>query len=177
MKRRLQYPTPSTLRGGQPSWSDLSLATSYQKQCQAGAALEKHSLCLYASTKLTAKDFAIACHYAALAGTPGGNFSKYVVPPDQATIGNYQRHLDKVLPSGGPVYHVQTPCVLQGRGERVLLPVPTVPLHEALDREFRADAALLARAQAQERPKPRQSAHKLASVCKVSVANEPTRAC
>ena len=134
-KRRRLYPEPSVAHAS--TWDvDEDAEPAMQAQREAGAALLKHLLSLYALCKLTAKDFAIACHYAASAGVPGADFTMYAVPPDQASDGNYQRQLDKVLPTGGPLDYLLVPSTIRGTGARRQLTVPIVPMYEALDREM-----------------------------------------
>ena len=57
---------------------------------EAGAALLRHVLSLYAACKLSAKDLCILCHYIALSGTQGADFSKYALAPDQVGLGGPQ---------------------------------------------------------------------------------------
>ena len=72
----------------------------------AGAKLLKHFLSLYAQSKMSAKDLCVACHFAAVAGTPGAQFDMYALGPDHAS-GHYQRHLDHVLPAPGATYQLE----------------------------------------------------------------------
>eukprot|EP00959_Pyramimonas_sp_CCMP1952_P049368 1031342-Pyramimonas_sp.AAC.1 len=48
--------------------------TSSTAQRKAGSDLLKHLMKLYASCRITAQQFAVACHFASEAGVPGGDF-------------------------------------------------------------------------------------------------------
>ena len=76
----------------------------------AGAKLLKHFLGSYAQSKMSAKDFCVACHFAAVAGTPGAQFDMYALGPDHAS-GHYQRHLDHVLLGPGATYQFEAPAI------------------------------------------------------------------
>ena len=75
----------------------------------AGSSLLELLLGLYPQSKVSAKDFTIACHYANEATIPEGKFALYAVAPGQASDGAYQRRLDTVLPGPSPMYFVNVP--------------------------------------------------------------------
>eukprot|EP00959_Pyramimonas_sp_CCMP1952_P154689 3236308-Pyramimonas_sp.AAC.1 len=96
----------------QPKVSPRAWTATTQAQRDAGSSLLDHLLQLYATCRLTAKDFCLLCHYAAEANVPGGAFSLYGVRPGQTTDGNYQKHLDVVLPKSDAMFiDVPTPVV------------------------------------------------------------------
>ena len=62
--------------------------------------------------------------------------------PEAASTGHYQRHLDKAvfrtdLFEDGVVYDLTLPSCDRFDSGRVLLKVPTIPPHEALDEEVK----------------------------------------
>eukprot|EP00959_Pyramimonas_sp_CCMP1952_P107817 2254436-Pyramimonas_sp.AAC.1 len=79
--------------GGPRHWQHTS-----QSERDAGSQLLTHLLRLYASCRLSAKDFCSLCYFAREARVPGGAFHTYAVSPSQKSEGNYQKHLDTVLP-------------------------------------------------------------------------------
>ncbi len=81
---------------------------------RAGDSLLKAFLALYASQKISAKDFAVLNHWADLAGCPGADFAMYAMEPDMKS-GAYQD-------SSGPLRNVAPS--LSRRGP---LPVPPAP--------------------------------------------------
>jgi hypothetical protein len=89
------------------------------------------------SKAMTAKDFCIICHHAYMAGV-AGDVSMYGVPPDRSSLGDYQKHLDKVLPQAPktPYYFLQLPISRRGGGGRTKRRIPVVPAHEALTDEM-----------------------------------------
>jgi hypothetical protein len=139
-RRRSAYPALPTSTS---SWDATEVESSRAAQRHAGTSLLKHLLGLYAVCKLNAKDFTIACHYAALAHVPGGDFALYALSPDQSSSGNYQKHLDKVLPGSGPLYYVDVPCTIRGRGGQQLQSLPMMPMHEAFAKEIKVSPELL----------------------------------
>ena len=86
-----------------PSWRAQQSAEEANRARQAGANLFKHLLGLFAERKVTAKDFAIACHWCRAAGVPGADFSSYGLAPGQASDGAYQRYLDRAIPPHAPI--------------------------------------------------------------------------
>lgn len=127
-KRRRVYDVPN------PS---IDAAAWSSDQRQAGADLLKHLLSLLALSKLSSKDFCICCHYLALIGTPGADFSAYALGPDQTSSGNYQKLLDKVLPSLDTIDVIDIPCTSRTPEERQSMSLPMNPVHEALANELR----------------------------------------
>ena len=91
-------------------------------------------LSLLALCKLTAKDFCILCPYATFASVPVADFGANAYTPDQLPH-RYQEHLGKMLPGGGPCYHVDTPIYSKG-GTREVRPIPTSFIPVQLVREF-----------------------------------------
>ena len=96
---------------------------------------------LYSVVKLSAADFCILCHLCAKAGVKGGAFSVYAQGPDRPS-GQYQRHLDSVLPGPGPLYWVPIP-MQQKRSNRAVRDVPFRAGFECLRREVESTPALL----------------------------------
>ena len=148
-RKRRQYAPPSV---DDEVWSDRAKAEAQQERRDAGADLFQHLLSLYALCKLSAKDLCIACHYAALAGVPGGNFSGLALHPNQPSDGNYQRHLDGILPHGGPFYFVEAPCCVRGQAVRKPVSIPVVPPHEALAAEAKTNPDMIEQARSQSWP-------------------------
>ena len=91
-KRRKVFPTPV-------SHTDPFVA---QEVRTAGYELYQHLVSLYALGKLSAKDLCVASHYAASAAVPGGDFESLAMDPSSQS-GKFQAHLDRVLPSVGPL--------------------------------------------------------------------------
>ena len=145
-RRRRAYAASSNIA----AWDGRAAEAKQAELRKAGDGLLNHLLSLYATNKLTAKDLCIACHFAALAEVPGGDFELYAIAPDQSTAGNYQRHLDKVLPTPGPLYYLDVPGATRGHGERVVKTLPMMPLHEALAREVATSPDLVEGAAAAE---------------------------
>ena len=98
---------------------------------------------MFAKCKITAKEFCIACFHAAMAGTPGHDFGRYGMAPDQSSDGAYQRHLDTVLPECHPPYVVDTPALLKASGTRRVIKTPVMPPHESIAAEVRAQPGIL----------------------------------
>eukprot|EP00959_Pyramimonas_sp_CCMP1952_P111258 2327446-Pyramimonas_sp.AAC.2 len=59
----------------------ISIGT--QSARDAGAELLSLMIRMYATCKLSAKEFCLMCHWAHNAGTPGADFQQYAVQPDQ----------------------------------------------------------------------------------------------
>ena len=140
-KRRKYNQAPDL--GYVPEWEDPAFAEANAIRRENGNKLMMHLLSLYALTKISAKDLAIACHYAALAQVPGGNFDTYAVEPGQTSDGNYQKHLDKVLPSPGFLGSVRQPSMLRGKAARTTQHMPFLPIHEAIASEVRSNPGLV----------------------------------
>lgn len=112
-------------------WRAAAHQDDAQRQRTAGAELMKWALTLYATSKISAKDFAIGCHWAQSAGVTGADFSMYAVAPGRASDGDYQSRLDKVLPMGVPLLYVNVPCMPPGAHERAVRVVPVAAAYEA----------------------------------------------
>ena len=128
--RRLEY---------EPEAGDTSSGDGYvgnNTARAAGAKLLKHFLGLYACSKMTAKDFCVSCHYAAVAGTPGAQFDLYALGPDLPS-GHYQRHLDIVLPGPGTTYQFVAPASTRRTSARDRRTVTIVLPHESVAAELR----------------------------------------
>ena len=124
------------------TWDDPAAGQSTrQDERDAGADLLKMFLHLYSVVKLSAADFCILCHLCAKAGVKGGAFSVYAQGPDRPS-GQYQRHLDSVLPGPGPLYWVPIP-MQQKRSNRAVRDVPFRAGFECLRREVESTPALL----------------------------------
>ena len=135
-----------------PQWRLDENALDSGRVRAAGASLFQHLLVLFAQKKLSAKDFAIACHWCSEARVPGAEFGKYAAAPGQSSNGKYQRQLDRALPPFGPLYWVNTPLNNRRTSARETKLVPTNPLHEAIAREVRANPDLLAEVARREWP-------------------------
>ena len=149
MQAKKMYPVPEPPAN---AWVDREAAEKWQHHRQAGSDLYKHLVSLYAVCKLSAKDLCIACHYAAEAEVPGGDFSSIALRPDQGSTGNYQRHLDPLLPNPGAMYFVECPVTLRGSDSRDVQSIACLPPHEALAKELRADPSWLEQARAAQWP-------------------------
>lgn len=109
-------------------------------------------LTLFAEKKITAKDLAIVCHYCDKAHVQGADFKPYGLAPGQSSDGAYQRYLDRSIPPRGPLYILDIPSTMKGRGKRTAQPIPTSPLQEYIAEEIREDGTILTRAAATEWP-------------------------
>eukprot|EP00959_Pyramimonas_sp_CCMP1952_P325267 6808188-Pyramimonas_sp.AAC.1 len=80
-----------------------------------GASLFEHLMGVYALGKpMSAKDLAIACHFASEAGTPGAHWSIWGLGPGRQT-GKYKQHIDELLPDPGPMYAATIPMAVRGK--------------------------------------------------------------
>ena len=131
---------------GASGWRVAEQAEQALKQRQAGAALHRHLLELFAHKKISAKDFAVAMHLCHESGVKGALFEPYGLSPGQPSDGHYQRHLDLVIKPHEPLYMVSTPCVARRVGHRTCMEMPTNPLHECLWSELQQDPEILIRA-------------------------------
>eukprot|EP00969_Alexandrium_andersonii_P130758 5782567-Alexandrium_andersonii.AAC.1 len=113
-------------------------ATESQRQQMrnAGHELFTYLLNMYSVRKITSKDFAILTYWCDRAQVLGADFHRFGVSPGQAT-GNYQKHLDRVLPHDIPLDWAQLPSMERGSPERVFRKVPFNLPHEALAREVK----------------------------------------
>ena len=84
---------------------------------RARHALFEMLLGMYGSSKLSATDFCVLCHYAACSGVLGARFDRYAVEPGKGS-GAYKKHLRTVLPSAGPFYMIDMPAEVRGRAEK-----------------------------------------------------------
>ena len=98
----------------------------------------------YAESKVSAKDFAIACHLCSTAGVVGADFERWATEPGQPSEGMYQRRLDKVLPARAPLCWVATPYLANGSKQRNVVAIPTVLLHECIAREIKSNPDIIA---------------------------------
>ena len=115
-------------------------ATRARQVHQAGADLMKRLLVMFSVCKLSPADLCICCYHLALMDAPGADWQLYAYPPDR-NAHVYQAHLDTVLPSAGPFYHVDTPIWNKG-SERVTKSIPTACLWQRLGLEFKANQTL-----------------------------------
>eukprot|EP00959_Pyramimonas_sp_CCMP1952_P472633 9500350-Pyramimonas_sp.AAC.3 len=97
---------------------------------------------MYATCKLSAKEFCLMCHWAHAAGTPGADFQQYAVGPNQQT-GKYQHHLSNVLPHAPFMFNIDTPVNLNRRPRRTIRITPVAAVFESLDEELRTDQTTL----------------------------------
>ena len=134
------------------SWHSAQDAAAALLQRRAGADLQAHLLEMYATRQISAKDFCIACYFAGVAKTQGANFEAYGLAPGQSSDGAYQRHLDRILPPVEPLYLIDVPGMVRGRGERCSRSMHTNPFHESLAKEVRMDPSILDKAQELEWP-------------------------
>ena len=111
-----------------PSWKAARHAEEARDIRVAGASLFSHLLTLFAERRVSAKDFCIACHWAAQANVPGADWSSYSVAPGQTSDGNYQKHLDTIIPPHSPTYVLEVPCNLRGTGLRETIGIHSTPL-------------------------------------------------
>ena len=119
-----------------PSWRSSESAAEGQRRRTAGHDLLQHLLGMYATSKITAKDFAVACFYCSEARVEGANFSQYGVAPNQSSDGNYQKAVDRAVGAWRPpLYFVPTPVQLKGKVVRSIRQIPMNPIHEAIARE------------------------------------------
>ena len=142
----MQSPNPRVIMYKIPSWRAQESAAAANRTRHAGASLFKHLLGLFDERKISAKDFAIACHWCHESKVPGADFVAYELAPGQSSDGAYQRYLDKSIPPMAPIYFLDAPCNIRGRGTRETRPIPTNPLHECIAREVRGDPSIMERA-------------------------------
>eukprot|EP00959_Pyramimonas_sp_CCMP1952_P457126 9474341-Pyramimonas_sp.AAC.1 len=135
-------PTKSKFARPKPSWQRNTAS-----ERKAGSQLLTHLLKLYASCRLTAQQFAVACHYCAEANVPGGNFRKYG-SPEGLQSGKYQRNLDKVLPEPSHLYLIQVPGNVNHSPMRTIQSLPVKLAYEAIEDELAADPSIWTTAQA-----------------------------
>ena len=142
-KRRKVFPTPV-------SHTDPFVA---QEVRTAGYELYQHLVSLYALGKLSAKDLCVASHYAASAAVPGGDFESLAMDPSSQS-GKFQAHLDRVLPSVGPLVWVSVPLHRRFGDDvaRETRLVPMRPPHEALAREIMDAPGIVAEARKRSWP-------------------------
>eukprot|EP00959_Pyramimonas_sp_CCMP1952_P295266 6175537-Pyramimonas_sp.AAC.1 len=95
---------------------------------------------LYASCRLTAKTLCTLCQNCVDAKVPGAAFSVCAMP-DGKQSGNYQAHLDKVLPSPTHMAMLEVPMTERRGGARVVKAAPVRLAHECLEDEVREDSA------------------------------------
>ena len=119
------------------SWG-ASVSENKRKR-DASKEFVQHLLLLYATGALSAKDLCILCHHAHGAGLEG-DVELYAMKPGQSSAGNYQQHLDRVLPkSNAPThYYLEVPVCARRSLKRSTREVPVVPLYEALAAEVAA---------------------------------------
>ena len=127
--------------------SDSNMPAGDPVRRQAGADMLKHMLTMYAQSRMSAKDLCVLAHLQALAATPGANWSLYAVPPGQGS-GNYQRHLDTVMPGPEALYMVPTVCVTRSTTARATRNVATIAVHETIAAEINEEPAIKQRAAA-----------------------------
>jgi len=96
------------------AWNEAELAEEGMRRRTGGANLLRHLQLLYAERKLTAKDFAIACHFCVESEVRGADFAPFAVPPEQAT-GNYQKAIDRAILPFDRLYLVPTPPDREGK--------------------------------------------------------------
>ena len=96
----------------------MSQAQTDMKVREAGAAFLDHLTKMYASKRLSAIDFSIACHWCQEAHVRGADFTQFAVPPGQSSR-NYQQKVDRALPPFQPLCRLPTPTMQKtGAGGR-----------------------------------------------------------
>ena len=126
-----------------PHWRADQHADDLNEIRRAGASHFKHLLGLFAERKISAKDFAIACYWANAAKIAGADWALYAVAPGQSSDGAYQRFLDKAIPPHSPIYVLELPTNVRGRGTRESTVLHLNPLHECIARGVRNDPDIL----------------------------------
>ena len=89
----------TTSGGGARRWNPV---TTHEERV-AGAELMRLLLTWYASCKLTAQQFCVACHFCQLSGVKGASFEMYSVEPGKGS-GFYQK-------TSTQSFHVLGPCM------------------------------------------------------------------
>ena len=109
----------------------------------AGFALGRLLVDMYAGAKpVSAKTLCECCWYAREAGLDNSMIGMLALGPGQKSLGNYQQHLDRVLPRtpASTYYWIDIPVASKhGRKSR---PIPMVPVHEAIQREVESNPEL-----------------------------------
>eukprot|EP00959_Pyramimonas_sp_CCMP1952_P364521 7633445-Pyramimonas_sp.AAC.1 len=112
-------------------------ATS-QAERDSGSQLLQLMIKLYATCKISAKDFCSLCWHAHGANVAGGDFGMYAKDPSSQS-GKFQHHLDEVLPQPKFLYPVSTPVNFNRRPERTLRDVLMRCPCESLAEEISTD--------------------------------------
>ena len=120
------------------AWREDRDADDLHARRQSGAALHEHLLALYALCKLSARDLCVAMHHCANAGVPGARFRDYAVEPGKQS-GEYQRHLDRVMPPLRHVYQLSVVGCQRRRAQRCKRVVPARCFWETLTEEYLQD--------------------------------------
>eukprot|EP00959_Pyramimonas_sp_CCMP1952_P185228 3872934-Pyramimonas_sp.AAC.1 len=136
-KRRVRGKAKPGPRG--PRRWDGGAATT--KNREGGAELMRLLLTWYASCKITAQQFCVACHYCNMAGVKGAAFDMYAVESGKFS-GHYQRHLDSILPSPGPLYDVRVPVNLHYSSIRSTTSIPMKYAWDCIDTEYENDPSI-----------------------------------
>lgn len=106
---------------------------------QAGVDLFELLLGIYASGRaMSAKDFAIACHYCDVGGMQGERWDLWGMPPGRQT-GKYKTHIDKYLPGTGPLYTASLPMAVRGSFDQQKATTAFQMVYETLAEEVRND--------------------------------------
>ena len=115
-----------------------------QEQRTAGHEALQHLLrCYTASKPFTGKDLCTVCWYLAEAGTPGGRFRTFALRPDQKSEGNYQQHLDRVLPEGPNCFDVEVPMSDRNKTFREVRTMPVGAVQESIAEEIRENPSII----------------------------------
>eukprot|EP00959_Pyramimonas_sp_CCMP1952_P455426 9471533-Pyramimonas_sp.AAC.1 len=132
-KRRVRGKVSKAQPGprGPRRWTGAASATHRE----GGAQLMRLLLTWYASCKITAQQFCVACHYCGVAGVKGAAFDMYACEPGKFS-GHYQRHLDSILPSPGPLYDIRVPVNLFYSSIRSTTSIPMKYAWQCIDEEY-----------------------------------------
>ena len=112
------------------------------EQREAGAELMRLLLTWYASCKITAQQFCVACHYCEKAAVKGAAFDMYGFGIGKQS-GAYQKHLDTILPQPGPLYEIATPVNSNYSPIRTTSRIPMRYAWQCIDDELDRNSAII----------------------------------
>ena len=106
---------------------------------EAGDILADLLITLKQSGVITAKQACVIAHWSSQAGSLG-LVRQLAYRPDDQSSGHYSRHFDRVagtvLAESDAFYNIRMPSTQRFMATRQVVAIPTIPIHEVLDREF-----------------------------------------
>eukprot|EP00959_Pyramimonas_sp_CCMP1952_P432816 9064010-Pyramimonas_sp.AAC.1 len=134
-----------------PSYEREDFNNQVTEMRVAGAKLLEHLQCVYACGKLSAQDFAVACHWAECAGCLGADFSAFALEPGHQS-GKYQQKLDRAFPDSNLYTIVNVPRTHPRKSLETTLALKVSLVFESLADEIRHSPGMLERVVPSEWP-------------------------